>query len=374
MIYMNNAATSWPKFPGMGDFMKETLEKIPVHGSRATGNETGQENVDCREELAFYMGISDKNRIVYMENATRALNTALLGFPWRKGDVVLTTASEHNSLYRPLYFLKKKGILDYIVLPVEKDGRINIDAYAKALQEYHPRMAAITHGSNVTGAVNDMETIAGMAKEYHAAVLMDASQTMGNVSVLPEKWQVDMAAFTGHKYLLGPQGTGGLYVSPNVELEPIITGGTGIYSDEDEMPQKMPLHLEAGTQNEQAFAGLGRALQWAKRHPVKEKEIVEKMGWLEEELLAAGAKVVLVKGQRTPVLSLLIDGFSPEEVGDILYGNYDIICRTGLHCAPFIHPFIGAGSDGTVRISLSRFTTQEEMECLIQAVKEIAGE
>lgn len=372
MIYMNNAATSWPKFPGMGDFMKETIEKIPVHGSRTTGKESGQEEMDCRKELTCLMGISDKKRVVYMENATRALNTALLGFPWKQGDVVLTTAAEHNAVCRPLYFLKKKGILDYVVLPVEKDGRAAMDVYENALKTYHPRMAAITHASNVTGAVNDVEAMAYMAKKQGTAVLLDASQSIGNVPVLPEKWQIDLAAFTGHKYLLGPQGTGGLYVAEHLELEPVITGGTGIHSDEDEMPEDMPLHLEAGTQNEQAFAGLCRAIQWAAEHPLDGKERMKTMAWLEQELAAAGARVVSVKGDRTPVVSFWIEGFSPEETGDILYSNYEIICRTGLHCAPWILPFIGAGKDGTVRISLSRFTTQDEMECLISAVKEIA--
>lgn len=373
MIYMNNGATSWPKFPGIGEVMKSILEKLPVDAGRATG--TGkQERADCREELARLLCVSDKKRIVYMENATRALNTAILGFSWKPGDVVLTTAAEHNSVYRPLWFLKKRGILDYIVLPVKKDGRLDLEVYAQALKTYHPRMVAVTHASNVTGAVNDVETIAALAKDCGAAVLLDAAQSMGNVPVYPEKWQIDMAAFTGHKYLLGPQGTGGLYVSENTELEPVITGGTGIHSDEEEMPQSMPLRLEAGTQNEQGFACLCAALSWSRKNPANSRQMSEKMKWLEEELLRAGANVVCVRGERTPVLSFWIDGFSAEEVGDILYSNYEIICRTGLHCAPRILPYIGAGQDGTVRISLSRFTAQEELECLVEAVKEIAGD
>lgn len=374
MIYMNNAATSWPKSPQLGEVLNALVNEIPSHGSRATGDGLQKETIDCRQQLAQLMEISNPHQVVYMENATRALNTAILGFPWRVGDVVLTTAAEHNSVLRPLYFLKKHHILDYHVLPVEGDGRISMEQYTKALREMHPRMVVFTHSSNVTGAVNDVTSIVEAAKQEGAVTLMDASQTMGMIPVLPQKWEVDLVAFTGHKYLLGPQGTGGLYVANSMELEPIITGGTGIHSDEDEMPQELPLRLEAGTQNMQAFSGLGHAVRWIKAHPLDFQKITEQITKIEEGLQSYGVRFISVKGQRTPILSFMIEGFSTEEVGDILLGNYGIICRTGLHCAPYIFPYICAGRDGTVRISLSRFTTDQEVDCLLEGVKEIACE
>lgn len=373
MIYLNNAATSWPKAFGLGDYMKSIIEQVPAHGSRATGNGPGQCKVDCRAELAELMGIRDKNRIVYMENATRALNTALLGFPWKQGDVVLTTAAEHNSVLRPLYFLQKKGVIRYYVLPVEEDGTLSLKKYKEALQSLHPRMIVLTHASNVTGAVNDIGIVAELARKKNAAVLVDASQTMGTVPVLPDEWEADMIAFTGHKYLLGPQGTGGLYVREGITLEPVITGGTGIHSDEDEMPAELPGRLEAGTQNEQAFSGLGMAVRWGLEHPFLMRKMEDEIDFIEEELLKTGVNVISVRGKRTPILSFTVKGFSPDEVGDILNSNYEIVCRTGLHCAPLINPWLGVGATGTVRISLSRFTKPEEIESFLQAMKEIVN-
>lgn len=411
MIYMNNAATSYPKAPGVGQAVVGHLDAIPEAAGRAIdreesdgvfGGEPGgafcgetvgacgevpggdglgsdrkpMKELTCREQLAKLLGLQNADRIIYAANATAALNIGLLGFPWHcnneRRDVVLTTNAEHNSVLRPLYLLKKHGILDYYLLPVEADGRIDPDAWQEALWRYRPRMAVFTHGSNVTGAVNPVRELAAMAAEAGCVVFLDASQTMGIVPVRPEEWQIDMMAFTGHKYLLGPQGTGGLYVSERISLEPVFSGGTGIHSDEDEMPAALPLRLEAGTHNGPSFAGLSEALRWQEQNPPDLERMISYIDEIQQKLIRWGYRVVDVRGERTPILAFSSPVFDPESIGEILYGSYDIICRTGLHCAPKILTSIGAGDGGgTVRISLSRFTTREEVDILLEALAEI---
>lgn len=374
MIYLNNAATSWPKAPGLADYMKQLIEEIPVHGSRATGNAGPAEFIDGRKELAGLMRITNADRIALMQNATHGLNAAMLGLPWKEGDLAVTSRAEHNSVLRPLVWLQKHRGVKCEILPTDREGRIRPEQLEQVLKEKHPRLVVLTHASNVTGAVHNLEEIAGLCRRYGSLLLADASQSMGIVPVLPEKWQVDMLAFTGHKYLLGPQGTGGLYVREGLTLEPAVTGGTGIFSDQDEMPGQMPKRLEAGTQNEQGLSGLGFAVRWQRQNPIEYRTLIERFDILSAGLADAGAEVVKVNGMRTPVLSFAVPGFTPEEVGDILYGSYDIICRTGLHCAPLIFPDLGLGRMGSVRISISRFTTEEETEQVLQAVKEIISE
>ncbi|WP_095176210.1 MULTISPECIES: aminotransferase class V-fold PLP-dependent enzyme [Blautia] len=370
MIYLNNSATSFPKPPAYADAWAKTAGKIPGHGVRSTYRE-GKENTSCRQRLAKMLGIDDSRQIIYTLNATHALNMGLLGFPWAPGDVVLTSRAEHNSVLRPLYFLQKKGLIRYYELDTDRSGRLDMAVYREALKTLHPRMVVITHASNVTGAVNDIPVIAGEAKKAGAAVFLDAAQTAGLIPVLPALWGVDMAALTGHKYLLGPQGTGALYVSRDITLQPVYTGGTGIHSDLDEMPEEYPIRLEAGTQNEQGMEVLGEMLAWAEEHPFNPGQILDYSYMLEDTLKGLGCSVVPVSGNRTPVVTFTSPDYSPADIGDMLSGSFDIICRTGLHCAPHIFPCIGAGRDGTVRFSLSRFTSLMEVQEVIGVLKEI---
>lgn len=374
MIYLNNGATSWPKAPGLAGYMKRLMEQIPVHGSRATGEADGTAIVDGRKELAGLIKVTDTSRIAFMENATHGLNVGILGLGWKENDLIVTSAAEHNSVLRPITWLQKNRGVRKEILPVDCEGRIRMEQLEAVLKEKHPRLVVLTHASNVTGAVHNLEEAAGLCHRYDSLILADVSQSMGMFPVLPEIWKLDMAAFTGHKYLLGPQGTGGLYVRKGITLEPFVTGGTGIFSDEDEMPQNMPMRLEAGTQNEQGLSGLGYAVKWQRENPVDEKKVMGLFQRLEEGLMELGVKAVNVKGPRMPVLSFTVQGYSPEEIGDILYGSYDIICRTGLMCAPLIFQNIGLGRFGSVRISMSRFTVEEEIEQVILAVKEIVSE
>ena len=366
MIYLNNAATSWPKAPGLSRAVADAVEGPPGDAGRSTGGGSGLDG--CRARLSRLLGAAEPQRIILTANATQALNIALLGFPWKPGDTVITTQAEHNSVLRPLYRLKKLGIINYIALPVSPDGRVCMDVWVSAMREYRPRMAVFTHASNASGAVNDALALARSAKEESAAaVLIDASQTAGVLPVTPDIWGVDMAVFTGHKYLLGPQGTGGLYAAPGVRLDPVYTGGTGIHSDEDEMPTQLPMRLEAGTGNEHSFAGLSFALEYQDRCPVDMDEILPRLHRLEEGMISIGMKVIAVDGVRTPVVSAVSPAYPSGIVGEMLASSYDIICRTGLHCAP-LYPDIPGG---TLRLSLSRFTTDDEIDETLEALREI---
>ena len=364
-IYLNNAATSWPKPDCVAGAMAEALKNLPGDAGRG-GIRDFHIFDQVRKELADLMGIGCPERIALGSNSTWGLNQAVFGFSLEPGDKVLTTKAEHNAVLRPLYRLEKQGI-QVIYLDVDETGRMEPEMWKKALEKYRPRLCALIHASNVTGAVNDAETLTAMAKAAGAAMLLDISQSLGWIPVKLEKWGVDMAAFTGHKYLLGPQGTGGLYVRQGLTLRPYVLGGTGVKSDLREMPEEMPLHLEAGTGNEPSYHGLLAALQWAAENPLKKEKTEEILEYLKEGLETLGCRVIRPKPPVTPVVSFTVPGWHPGEAGDILSGSYDIICRTGLHCSPRIMENLET-PEGTIRLSLSRFTEKADADRVLEAV------
>lgn len=368
IAYLNNAATSWPKPACVAEATAAALLSLPGSGGRG-GIEEFDVFQEVREELAALLGVSHPEQIALGSNSTWGLNQAIFGFPLGKGDTVLTTRAEHNAVLRPLYRLSQEGIR-IIYLDVDETGRMRPEIWEKALEKYRPRLCVLIHASNVTGAVNDAERMTASAHGHGAAVLLDISQSLGWLSVELERWGVDMAAFTGHKYLLGPQGTGGLYVRPGLRLNPHFVGGTGVQSDRKEMPEEMPIHLEAGTGNEPSYHGLLAALRWIRENPADRRQTEENLQYLKEGLAGLGCRVICPQPPVTPVLSFVIPGISPQEAGEILTGSYDIVCRTGLHCAPDIMKNLGT-PEGTLRLSLSRFTAREEAERVLEAVEAI---
>lgn len=369
-IYLNNAATAWPKAPGVADSVAAKIRAIPLDASRSAVH-TPDPAVNCRQLLAETLQLTDSNRLVYCCNATHALNVALHGFPWQEGATVLTTAAEHNAVLRPLYYLRKHHRLRVEIIPVDRTGRVIPEVWEAAVKRFSPQLAVFTHASNVTGCINSVAELSRIAKQGGACTLLDASQTLGLVDVTPELWAVDMVAFTGHKYLLGPPGTGGLYIATGLDLKPVLVGGSGILSELADMPPELPARLEAGTPNDPAFAGLAQALLWQREHPLNRDEIAGKVARLSRGLVELGATVIEVSSPRTPVVSFVLPNWEAEEIGEILYKSFDIICRTGLHCAPLIHDFLATGCRGTIRFSLSRFTTNEEIEYSLAALRAI---
>jgi len=369
-IYMNNAATSWPKPPCVAEAVSKALNERPGAAQRG-GIEHFDVFGEVRKKMAKLLGVAAHDHIALGSNATWALNLGLFGYPFKEGDSVVTSKSEHNSVLRPLYELEQRGLIKVMYLDTDKTGRIPPDKWMDALMQLKPKLAVFTHASNVTGAVNDAEALTSAAKTAGADVLMDVSQTCGWEDISADGWNIDMIAFTGHKYLLGPQGTGGLYVRPGLALSPHLIGGTGSRSDSLTMPDEMPAHLEAGTGNEPAFHGLLAALEWAESNPHNRTKRDEPLSALRQGLADAGAEVITPVGVCTPTVSFNIPEKTPAEVGYILEKSYDIICRAGLHCAPKLLSCIEQNG-GTARFSLSRFTTMDEIDATVSAVRDIA--
>jgi len=369
-IYMNNAATSWPKPPCVAEAVSKALTEKPGAAHRG-GIEHFDVFDEVRKRMATILGVKTHDHIALGSNATWALNSCIFGYPFNEGDIVVTSKSEHNSVLRPLYELERRGLIKPIYLGTDKTGRILPEIWEDALKKFRPRLVIFTHASNVTGAINDAEMLSGLAKAVGADVLMDTSQTCGWEKIAADDWGIDMVAFTGHKYLLGPQGTGGLYVRPGLSLSPHLIGGTGSHSDSLTMPEEMPSHLEAGTGNEPSFHGLLAALEWAELYPLDRKECYNMLEALRQGLVDIGAKITAPPEPCTPTVNFNIPKKSPSEVGYILEESYDIICRTGLHCAPMLFDCI-AHQEGSVRLSLSRFTTMDEISIVTDAIKDIA--
>jgi selenocysteine lyase/cysteine desulfurase len=372
LTYLNNAATSFPKAPGLGEEVRAWIEKVPYHSGRS-GSPTNDPLRVCRKRLARLLGIGDPARLVLTKGATESLNIALHGLPLN-GRTVLSTAAEHNSVLRPLYLLEKKKAIDLCLVPCDNQGRVQHDEWRRLVQERRPALAVLTHASNVTGAVHPVEELFAEVHEYGGLTLLDASQTIGLLPIDVERLGADLLAFTGHKYLLGPAGTGGLYIRPGIELAPLFVGGTGVRSDLPEMPPEMPVRLEPGTPAVALFAGLDWSLKWQEQNPQSLAALSDLLGRLEEGLLEAGARVVVVNGDRTPLISFTLPHWQVADAGKVLEKSFEIICRTGLHCAPRIHEWLGTLPGGTIRFSLSRFTHDTDIAMALQAVRRLQHE
>lgn len=373
-VYLNNAATSWPKPPGVAEAMAEAITAVPFHPGRTPAH--GADPMElCRQEIAEILGIPDPDRIVLTSNATMALNLAIRGLGLGCGDHVVTTVTEHNSVLRPLEHLRLHDKVAVTLVGLDQSGALDEEQFGCALAR-GARAVVVNHASNVTGRVNDPTRLFSLARQAGAVTVLDASQTLGHVPVKPSELGADIVAFTGHKGLLGPAGTGGLYVAPDLDLQQFIVGGTGVRSDLATHPPDMPTRLEAGTPAFPAFAGLAAALQWRRRNAQGfEAEAHRVAGLLRRGLRETGVRVVDDNdaAPRVGVISILLDGWDVEEAGYVLSESFGIVCRTGLHCAPLIHRNIGTAPHGTIRLSVSGFTTEEDVASALAAVRELAA-
>lgn len=368
-IYLNNAATSWPKPECVAAAVRDSLLYPPASAHRG--------GIDERDifELArsALLGLlnAELGKLALCQHATEAINLAIRGVGLKTGDIVLADAGAHNSVLRTLFELERQIKIRPIILPIDRCGRLDPDYLAAAAEYCEPKLCVFTHASNVTGAVNDAGALCRAAKKYGSLTLIDAAQTLGIFPVNVEEMGCDMLAFTGHKYLLAPQGIGGLYFREGLRLSPLLYGGTGIYSEDRYMPPELPLALEAGTPNEAAACGAYAAVGWHNDHPLDSAEINRKILRLEQMLTQAGAVVTAVSAPRTPVLSFYIPQMHASDAADILQRKDGVILRSGLHCAPLVHRYIGSPPDGTLRVSLSRFTVDEELDKFISVVERI---
>ncbi len=375
-IYLNNAASGWPKAEGVLESVSQSLQTPPYHPGRVASKENDFLN-ECRLGIASLVEIEDSSRIILTNHATHALNLAIQGIGLNNQSHVITTVTEHNSVLRPLQHIKQRcPDLQITVIGLDSSGSIDEEAFTRSLT-CNPSLVVINHSSNVTGRINNVANFFHKAQKAGAITLLDAAQTFGCIPVPAEKLHADMIAFTGHKGLHGPTGTGGLYVRHGLDLEQIYVGGTGVRSDLMLHPTDMPIRLEAGTPNFQGFSGLAASLKWNKNHGDEFSQKANRHANTLRSRLAEIPKVTLFDSQnnceRTAVVSFRIQGWEVEELGYVLAESFDIICRSGLHCAPLIHNSIQSAPEGTIRFSPSGFTTDEEIEKSIQAVVKIAS-
>ncbi len=366
MIYLNNAATSYPKPACVLEAHARALSAPPQAQFRSVAD--GRQGVfqSCRENLAALLGIPDPTRIFFTSGATEALNTLINGI-LAAGGRLAATETEHNSVLRPLGNLTDQ----YTLLPCDEYGVIHPDAVAGL--PGNTAALIVNHCSNVTGAIQDMAALAQAAHSRGMLFIADVSQSAGCVPVDAAAWGADALAFTGHKALLGPQGTGGFYLRGGITLRPLIFGGTGRDSAKLTF-QPTEYEYEAGTQNAPGIAALDAGVRYVLEQGVE--AITAKEGALtrrlREGLEAVHGVTVYAKAGGGPVVSFNLHGLAPADTAYILFGTYGLVLRSGLQCAPLIHERIGAGTHGVVRASLSVFTTEAEIDVLIAAVREIA--
>src|SRR5438876_481409 len=366
-IYFDNAATSWPKPATVSAAMSDCLSDAggnPGRSGHRMSIAAARIVEDARESLAELFHVEDPARIILTHNATHALNLALYGL-LKPGDHVVTTSLEHNSVMRPLRHLETLGV-EVTVVASNPDGSVDVDAVRRALCP-RTRLLVTTHASNVIGTLMRVAELASLARQKAIPYLLDASQTAGSIPIDVEQLGVSLMAFSGHKGLLGPTGTGGLYIHDDVTLTPLMRGGTGSDSAHEIQPQFLPDVLESGTLNVVGIAGLGAGVRVLSEIGIEavgehERELVEQFlnsaGDIPGIVLYGPADAAL----RTGVVSFNITGAVPSEVGLILDRSFGIMARTGLHCAPSAHRTLGTFPAGTVRFSFGWFNKRAEVE------------
>jgi cysteine desulfurase/selenocysteine lyase len=377
-IYLDNAATTFPKPEQVYQAIDHVLRNIgvgPGRGVHSRGLVATRLVFAARETLTSFFGIKDSSRLVFTHSATEGLNLAVTGL-LRPGDHVVTTTMEHNSLVRPLRRVMQDGIE---VTWIACDRSVFVDPLqiASAMRQ-ETRLVALSHCSNVTGAVQPIEEIGRLTRERGVLFLLDAAQSAGVIPIDVEELKIDLLAAPGHKGLLGPQGTGMLYVAEGVELSPLIVGGTGGYSASAEQPDTMPERYESGTLNTPGIAGLKAGVDFiisTGTEAIRNRESIL-VSMLCEGLQSIEG--VILHGPENPEhhcgpVSFNIKGLDPSEIGFILDREYDISVRVGLHCAPDAHKTIGTYPEGTVRVSPGFFNNENEIEIFLDAMRHIAG-
>lgn len=377
-IYFDNAATSWPKPPAVGEAIADYFGEAggnPGRSGHRMSVAAARLVETAREGLAELFNAGDPSRIVFTHNATHALNLALFGL-LRPGDHVVTTSLEHNSVMRPLRHLETLGV-ELTSVACTPEGLVDVNDVARALRP-NTRLLVTTHGSNVVGTLMPMGAIAQLARARRIPYLVDASQTAGAIPIDLQDLDVDLLAFSGHKGLLGPTGTGGLYIKEGVVLAPLIRGGTGSDSAHEIQPDFLPDAYESGTLNVAGIAGLGAGVRFlagigvetVKRHEQK----------LVAQFLAGASEIpgITLYGPRDAalhcgVVSFNVAGSMPSEVALILDESFEIMARSGLHCAPAAHRTLGTFPAGTLRFGFGWFNASAEVQMALDALREIAA-
>jgi len=379
MIYFDNAATTFPKPKEVYDAIMEAMKEYGANPGRSGHKlalKMSREIYKTRELLAQLFNVSNPMNIIFTGNCTDSLNIAIKGL-LKEGDHVITTSMEHNSVLRPLHALKKKGV-DVTIVQADNMGRINPEDIRRSIKD-NTKLIATTHVSNLTGTILPVEEIGKIAKDNGIYYLVDAAQSAGVYDIDVEKMNIDFLAFPGHKSLLGPQGTGGLYIREGIDVEEMKQGGTGSASHLLDQPHICPDRYESGTLNGPGIVGLGAGVNYILREGIeriRKHEIKLTKHFMEEVLKIDKVKVYgpLDIAEHGPVVAINILGADSSEVSYVLDEKYNIATRPGLHCAPLAHKTIGTLEEGVVRFSFGPFNTHEEIDIAIRAIKEITLE
>lgn len=377
-IYLDNAATSYPKPEQVYQAVDHAMRVIgvaPGRGGYRQSIEASRLVFEARESVASLFAIRDSARVVFTHNATEALNLGITGL-LQPGDHVVSTTMEHNSLVRPLHLAARRGV-EVSWVSADRDGYVTAAAIGAALRP-QTRLVALSHCSNVTGAVQPIGEIGLLTRAAGVLLLVDAAQSAGTIPIDVTAMQIDLLAAPGHKGLLGPQGTGFLYCGAGIALEPLMVGGTGVSASEPDQPDTAPERFESGTMNTPGIAGLKAGVDFVRETGVqviggRELALAE---WLVKDLQAIPGINVYNGGAGRPrggVVSFTLTGRDPSSVGYLLSTEYDISVRVGLHCAPSAHRTIGTYPAGTVRVSPGYFTTDADIEALLRAVRTLAA-
>ncbi|WP_438445180.1 aminotransferase class V-fold PLP-dependent enzyme [Gorillibacterium sp. sgz5001074] len=375
--YFDHAASSWPKPPEVIEAMAKCVSEYaanPGRGGHQMAVQASRVLFQTRVQLAKLFGVRNANDIVYASNTTEALNLAIKGYV-KPGMHVISTGVEHNSVRRPLEYMVRKHGAEVTYLKPDRKGYITAQAVKEAVKA-NTGLVAVSHSSNLLGTIQPLEEIAQVCRDKGLKLLVDAAQTAGILPIRAETMGIHMLAFPGHKGLLGPQGTGGLYLHPDVELEPLLHGGTGSQSEAIDQPDVRPDRYESGTQNTPGIAGLGEGVKFILRTGVeaihaKEFQLTQQ---LMEGLMGIGGVEVLgpdLGEDKTGIVSFRIPGVDASEVAFILDQTFEIAVRSGYHCTPLAHETAGTAETGAVRASVGWYTTESEVQDLIAAVTEI---
>lgn len=378
MIYLDNAATTLQKPPEVGQAMLTALQTAgnPGRGAHEPTLHAARLVYGAREALAELFHAESPACIAFAANATQAINTALCGL-LAPGDHVLTTVCEHNSVLRPLYRLRGQGVQVEFV-GVDAQGNLRCEQFAQRLRP-NTKAIVVTHASNVTGCVTDLVRVSAFAKAHGLLMIVDAAQTAGARPIDVQELGLDVLCFTGHKALLGPQGTGGLYVRPGLQVAPLVVGGSGVHSFAEAHPSEMPTALEAGTLNVPGLAGLEAGVRWLLQQGVEAlcaKETALAQLFYENIQGIPGVVVYggCPAGPHAPIVSLNLAGEDSARVADALWEEYGICVRAGAHCAPLMHKALGTVEQGAVRFSFSHQNTEKEALAAAAALRALAEE
>ena len=376
MIYFDNAATTLQK--------PECVKRAVADAIGSFGNDgrgvhdaslnAGRIIYDTRDKLSKLFHGDGPSRVAFTSNSTESLNMAIKGI-LSPGDHAITTELEHNSVLRPLYEMERAGV-ELSIIQSNKKGQISYQDMADAVKS-NTKAIICTHGSNLTGNLLDLKKVGQIAKKNGLLFVVDASQTAGVFEIDMKDMQIDILCFTGHKGLLGPQGTGGLVVAEGVDVRPLLSGGSGIDTYNKMHPNKMPTALEAGTLNGHGIAGLHAALEYIEdkgMKSIREAELELMWHFYEGVHQIEGVTVYgdFSVRERCPIVTLNIHDFDSSEVSDCLFMDYGIATRPGAHCAPLMHQALGTVEQGAVRFSFSHFNTMREVDIAIEAIKELA--